>query len=80
MKEVHMGNTELARLAIIQKVYNKILTQEKAAQELNLSVRQIKRLYKRFKTGLSKIANLLIEKLFLILFQKIFITFSKSSI
>lgn len=50
MKEVHMRNTELARLAIIRKVYNKILTQEKAAQELNLSVRQIKRLYKRFKT------------------------------
>jgi len=49
MEEIRMDNAELVRLAIIQKIYNKFLTQKKAAQELNLSVRQIKRLYRRFK-------------------------------
>jgi len=51
MKEVliSMTNKELTRLEIIQKVQDKRLKQAKAAECLNLSLRQIKRLCKRYK-------------------------------
>lgn len=46
---VIMSMKELKRLNVIQKLYDKRITQREAALQLSLSVRQIKRLYKRYK-------------------------------
>jgi hypothetical protein len=47
---LNMSQKELTRLEVIQKIDNKIVTQSKAAELLNLSLRQIKRLVKAYKT------------------------------
>ena len=44
-----MSNKEVNRIAIIEKLIKKEIKQRKAAQTLGLSVRQIKRLKKRYK-------------------------------
>ncbi len=44
-----MSNRELTRLEAMQRIRDKRLTQKEAAQMLNLSVRQIKRLYQAYK-------------------------------
>lgn len=44
-----MSKRELTRLEIMQKLQEKRLTQKEAARILNLSVRQIKRLYRAYK-------------------------------
>ena len=44
-----MSNRELSRLEAMQRIKDKRLTQKEAAQMLNLSVRQIKRLYRAYK-------------------------------
>lgn len=45
-----MSNREITRLEAMQRIKAKRLTQKEAAQMLNLSVRQIKRLYRAYKT------------------------------
>lgn len=52
MKEdiLNMSQKELTRLEVMQQVDGKIITQSKAANMLKLSVRQIKRLRKAYKT------------------------------
>ena len=51
MKEglITMSNKELTRLEVVQGLYDKRLTQPEVALILNLSIRQVKRLYKRYK-------------------------------
>jgi len=44
-----MSNQEITRLEAMQRIKDKRLTQEEAARMLNLSVRQIKRLYRAYK-------------------------------
>lgn len=44
-----MSNGELTRLEVMQRIKGKRLTQKEAALTLNLSVRQIKRLYRAYK-------------------------------
>jgi transposase len=44
-----MSNRELTRLEAIQRIKDTRLTQKEAARMLNLSVRQIKRLYRAYK-------------------------------
>jgi len=46
---ITMSHQEIDRLAVIQQVDSRQLTQKEAASQLNLSVRQIKRLVKRFR-------------------------------
>ena len=46
---ITMSNKELDRLKVLQKVLDKHLKQREAADQLNLSVRQTKRLCKRLK-------------------------------
>ena len=48
---VYMTKQEINRLQIFNKIKDKRLSQTQAAKELNLSIRQIQRLYKSFKTG-----------------------------
>jgi transposase len=45
-----MSKRELTRLEAMQRIQDKRLTQKEAAQMLNLSVRQIKRLFRAYKT------------------------------
>ena len=44
-----MSHRELSRLEVIQRVGQKTLTQARAAQHLNLSLRQVKRLFKAYQ-------------------------------
>jgi transposase len=44
-----MSNREITRLEAMQRIKDKRLTQKEAARMLNLSVRQIKRLYRAYK-------------------------------
>jgi transposase len=44
-----MSNQEITRMEAMQRIKDKRLTQAEAAQMLNLSVRQIKRLYRAYK-------------------------------
>jgi transposase len=44
-----MSNRELTRLEAMQRIQDKRLTQKEAARMLNLSVRQVKRLYRAYK-------------------------------
>ena len=44
-----MNNKEIGRFKIMQGLHNKTLKQKEAGLELSLSIRQIKRLYKRYK-------------------------------
>ena len=44
-----MSKRELTRLEAIQRIQDKRLTQKEAARMLNLSVRQVKRLYRAYK-------------------------------
>ena len=46
---ITMSHQEIDRLAVIQQVDNRQITQKEAASQLNLSVRQVKRLVKRFR-------------------------------
>ena len=46
---ITMSNKELDRLEVLQKVLEKRLKQKEAASQLNLSIRQIKRLCERLK-------------------------------
>ena len=46
---ITMSHQEIDRLAVIQQVDNRQLTQKEAASQRNLSVRQVKRLVKRFR-------------------------------
>ena len=48
---VYMTKQEINRLQIFNKIKDKRLSQTQVAKELNLSIRQIQRLYKSFKTG-----------------------------
>lgn len=48
---VYMTQKEINRTEIFLKIKNKQISQVKAAQELNLSLRQTQRLYKLFKHG-----------------------------
>jgi transposase len=47
---ISMTSKELIRLEIIQKVKSKRLTQRQASEFLDLNIRQIKRLCKRYQT------------------------------
>jgi len=49
-----MSNRELTRLEVMQRIKAKRLTQKEAARALNLSVRQIKRLYQAYKADGAK--------------------------
>ena len=44
-----MSNREITRFEAMQRIKDKRLTQKEAAQMLNLSVRQIKRLFRAYK-------------------------------
>ena len=55
MEGMYMTTKELRRLDIIQKVNEKRLNQAQAAEILNLSVIQIKRLYKNYRLGGPKV-------------------------
>jgi transcriptional regulator GlxA family with amidase domain len=46
---ITMSKQELNRIELIQKVIEKRLKQHQAAQQLNLTVRQVKRLCKAYK-------------------------------
>jgi transposase len=46
-----MSQRELSRLEVIQRVHHKTLTQRQAADLLNLSLRQVKRLFKAYQTA-----------------------------
>jgi len=48
-KLLTMSNKEITRLEAMQRIKDKRLTQKEAARMLNLSVRQIKRLYRAYK-------------------------------
>jgi len=48
-KLLTMSNQEITRLEAMQRIKDKRLTQKEAARMLNLSVRQIKRLYRAYK-------------------------------
>jgi transposase len=48
---ITMSHQEIDRLAVIQQVDNRQLSQKEAASQLNLSVRQVKRIVKRFRDG-----------------------------
>jgi len=48
-KPLTMSNREITRLEAMQRIKDKRLTQKEAARMLNLSVRQIKRLYQAYK-------------------------------
>jgi len=48
-KLLAMSNREITRLEAMQRIKDKRLTQKEAARMLNLSVRQIKRLYRAYK-------------------------------
>lgn len=47
---ITMSRREVDRLALIQQVDNRQICQRDAAQRLHLSVRQIKRLVRRYRT------------------------------
>jgi transposase len=49
-----MSNQEITRLEAMQRIKDKLLTQKEAAQMLNISVRQIKRLYRAYKASGAK--------------------------
>ncbi|MEK9132554.1 MAG: ISNCY family transposase [Patescibacteria group bacterium] len=49
MELITMSDREIDRLAVITKLLNKQLTAPEAAEQLNLSVRQVKRIKKRVK-------------------------------
>ncbi|NGX43299.1 MAG: hypothetical protein K940chlam7_01594 [Chlamydiae bacterium] len=58
MEIIQMSKKELRRGEVISKTVNGDLTQKKASQELSISLRQIKRLCKRFrKAGLEGLAH-----------------------
>jgi len=46
---ITMSHQEIDRLAVIQQVDNRQLSQKEAARQLNLGIRQVKRLVKRFR-------------------------------
>jgi len=49
-KLLTMSNREITRLEIMQRIKDKHLTQKEAAQMLNISIRQIKRLFRAYKS------------------------------
>jgi len=49
METIRMSRKELKKEEIIAKVFNGQLTQKKASEELNMSLRQVKRLCKKYK-------------------------------
>ena len=49
-----MSNQEITRLEAMQRIKDKRLTQKEAARMLNLSVRQIKRLFEAYKAQRSQ--------------------------
>lgn len=49
MKGCYMSQPEITRLQVMERLLNKNIKQKQAAKLLNLSVRQIKRLLKRYK-------------------------------
>jgi transcriptional regulator GlxA family with amidase domain len=48
-KLLNMSNREITQLKAMQQIKDKRLTQKEAARILNLSMRQIKRLYRAYK-------------------------------
>jgi len=46
---IEMSRKEIDRLGVIQQVVNKQLAQKAAAEQLGLSVRQVKRLVQRYR-------------------------------
>jgi len=60
MGEIHMSHKEVNRISILEKLKKKELKQRKAAQVLGVSVRQIRRLLRRYKAqGASGITHAL---------------------
>lgn len=60
MGDIHMSNKEVNRISILEKLKKKEIKQRKAAQILGVSVRQIRRLLKRYKArGASGITHTL---------------------
>lgn len=60
MGEIHMSSKEVNRISILEKLKKKELKQRKAAQILGMSVRQIRRLLRRYKVhGASGITHTL---------------------
>ena len=60
MGEIHMSSKEVNRISILEKLKKKEMKQRKAAQILGVSVRQIRRLLKRYKAqGASGITHVL---------------------
>jgi transposase len=53
-KKLTMSNREITRLEVIQRIKDKRLTQKEASQILNISVRQIKRLFRAYKSSGAK--------------------------
>ena len=53
-KLLTMSNQELTRLEVMQRIKDKRLTQKEAAGMLRVSVRQIKRLFRAYKTSGAK--------------------------
>ena len=53
-KLLTMSNQELTRLEVMQRIKDKRLTQKEAAGMLKVSVRQIKRLFRAYKSGGAK--------------------------
>jgi len=51
METIHMSKNELRKGEVIAMIVSGKLTQRKAGQELSLSIRQIKRLCKRYRLG-----------------------------
>ena len=53
-KLLTMSNREITRMEVMQRIKDKRLTQKEAAQMLNISVRQIKRLFRAYKSSGAK--------------------------
>lgn len=51
MGEIHMSSKEVHRISILEKLKKKEMKQHKAAGVLSISVRQVRRLLRRYKTG-----------------------------
>ena len=60
MGEIHMSSKEVNRISILEKLKKKEMKQRKAAEMLGISIRQIRRLLKRYKAhGASGITHAL---------------------
>lgn len=51
MGEIRMSNKEVSRISVLEKLKKKEMKQRKAADVLGISVRQVRRLLKRYKTS-----------------------------